>query len=81
MTCRKMEVIFCDEVRHGSGKDKTSPVRRVTQYWSLDGQLLAEIDPCSKVVQIEDDPEQQKADYSFGGMVWKPSQRQSEEKK
>jgi hypothetical protein len=26
---------------------RDSPSRRVTQYWSLDGMLLAEVDPCT----------------------------------
>lgn len=29
----------------GTGKDDQSPIRMVTQYWSLDGKLLAEVDP------------------------------------
>jgi hypothetical protein len=31
------------EVR-GNGKD--TPLRVITQYWSLQGDLLAEVDPC-----------------------------------
>lgn len=27
------------------GDGKTDPYRRIIQYWSLDGQLLAEVDP------------------------------------
>jgi len=29
----------------GKGTD-TDPVRRITQYWSMGGELLAEVDPC-----------------------------------
>lgn len=55
MTTKLMQVIFSDEVRHGSGKDRSSPVRRVVQYWSTDGDLLAEVDPMSSTVPIEDE--------------------------
>ncbi len=27
------------------GNGDTIPLRRITQYWSLDGKLLAEVDP------------------------------------
>jgi hypothetical protein len=27
------------------------PVRRITQYWTLDGELLAEVDPIDKLEQ------------------------------
>lgn len=33
------------EAARGSGKTPEQPVRTVTQYWSLDGKLLAENDP------------------------------------
>lgn len=36
-------VIETDLLRRGDGK--TDPIRYVTQYYSLDGNLLAEIDP------------------------------------
>jgi hypothetical protein len=29
----------------GAGKDSSDPVRAVREYWSLDGELLAERDP------------------------------------
>lgn len=43
---RVIQVIVTTLLRRGSGKDENSPIRGVTQYWSLDGKLLAEVDPC-----------------------------------
>ena len=39
-------VIVTTLTRRGTGKTSDSPIRVVTQYWSLDGALLAEVDPC-----------------------------------
>jgi hypothetical protein len=44
VTAKVIQVIETTEKR-GSGKDESSPIRGVTQYWSLDGELLAENDP------------------------------------
>jgi len=41
---RVIQVIESDEVR-GSGRDHTDTLRRVTQYHTLEGELLAEKDP------------------------------------
>lgn len=41
-----IQVIETTLSRRGTGKDETSPIRCITQYWSLDGELLAEVDPC-----------------------------------
>lgn len=38
-----MQVIRTTNLRRGDGK--TTPIRCITQYWSLDGELLAEVDP------------------------------------
>ena len=44
MGARVIEVIETYLERRGDGvKD---PVRIITQYWSRDGKLLAEVDPC-----------------------------------
>jgi len=32
---------------------QTDPVRIVTQYWSLDGKLLAECDPSALIIQSD----------------------------
>lgn len=40
-----IQVIKTTLTRRGSGKNDTDPIRIVTQYWSLDGELLAEVDP------------------------------------
>jgi hypothetical protein len=42
---RRIEVIEVVDVR-GMGTEQ-SRIREVTQYWSMDGQLLAERDPCA----------------------------------
>lgn len=42
-TVRMLQVIETDLERRGDGT-KDDPIRRVVQYWSTDGQLLAERD-------------------------------------
>jgi hypothetical protein len=44
MPARLIQVIETDLTIRGNGKD--DPYRTVTQYWSTDGELLAEVDPC-----------------------------------
>lgn len=39
-----IQVIRTTLTRRGDGKD--DPIRVITHYWTLDGQLLAEVDPC-----------------------------------
>jgi hypothetical protein len=39
-----MQVIRTTNLRRGDGK--ATPIRAITQYWSMDGELLAEQDPC-----------------------------------
>lgn len=39
-----MQVIRTTNALRGNGTEP-NPFRRLTQYWSLDGDLLAEIDP------------------------------------
>jgi predicted lipid-binding transport protein (Tim44 family) len=43
-----IQVIHTNLEKRGMGVEG-DPVRRVEQYWSLDGQLLFENDPCKKV--------------------------------
>lgn len=43
---RVIQVIETTLERRGTGKDESSPLRMITQYWSFDGELLAEVDPC-----------------------------------
>ena len=38
-----IQVIRTTLLRRGDGK--TTPIRVITQYWSTDGELLAEVDP------------------------------------
>jgi hypothetical protein len=40
-----IQVIKTTLLRRGSGKDASSPIRCVTQFWSMDGDLLWEVDP------------------------------------
>lgn len=44
---RVIQVIETTLERRGDGKSMSSPIRIVTQYWSFDGELLAEVDPCA----------------------------------
>ena len=32
--------------RRGKGKDFKDPIRIITEYWTLDGEKVFEIDPC-----------------------------------
>jgi hypothetical protein len=43
-TVRVIEVIEASIMRRGQGVEG-DPIRIITQYWSLDGELLAEVDP------------------------------------
>lgn len=40
-----MQVIRTTNATRGDGK--VTPIRRITQFWSMDGELLAEKDPCA----------------------------------
>lgn len=42
-----IQVIRTTLLRRGDGKSSDSPIRAVTQYWTFDGTLLAEVDPCA----------------------------------
>ena len=42
---RRIEVIETTLSTKGKGDDKDDPIRVIRQYWSLDGELLAELDP------------------------------------
>lgn len=53
MGCKLIQVIECMEARRGDGKDERSPVRVVTQYFTTDGVLLAEVDPCAETIPVE----------------------------
>jgi hypothetical protein len=45
---RVIQVIETDLLRRGDGTP-SDPIRVITQYWSLDGKLLAEVDPCKEL--------------------------------
>ena len=42
-TVEVIQVVRTTLTRRGNGT--TTPIRCITQYWSLDGELLAEVDP------------------------------------
>lgn len=44
-TARVTQVIETTILRRGKGYDEADPMRVVTQYWTLDGRLIAEVDP------------------------------------
>lgn len=52
---RVIQVIETRLLRRGDGKDARSPIRIVTQYWTLDGKLLAEVDPESRTFLVEEE--------------------------
>lgn len=52
-TARVIQVVETTILRRGDGQDARSPVRIITQYWTLDGTLLAEVDPCAETFPIE----------------------------
>jgi hypothetical protein len=42
-----VRVIKTALLRRGHGRDETSPIRIIEQYWDMDGNLLWEKDPCA----------------------------------
>ena len=46
MSARLIQVIETDLQVRGNGKE--DPYRLIKQYWSLEGELLAEVDPTPK---------------------------------
>jgi len=54
MSAKLIQVIVTDiEVRGASQQEQNNGgvARRITQYWALDGKLLAEVDPCKEKVE------------------------------
>lgn len=51
MTARLIQVIETDLLLRGKGTED-DPMRRITQYYSTDGELLAEHDPCDKTPDL-----------------------------
>lgn len=48
-TARLVHLIETTIETRGSGKDDSDPIRCITQYWTLQGQLVCEIDPCKQI--------------------------------
>lgn len=46
-TVKQIQVIETTLKRSGDGVK--TPIRRVTQYWSMEGDLLAEVDPINPI--------------------------------
>lgn len=44
-TVEVIQVIRTTLTRRGRGMTSDDPIRVITQYWNMDGMLLAEIDP------------------------------------
>jgi hypothetical protein len=55
MTARVIQVIETDNELRGEGT-RSSPLRRITQYWTLDGTLLAEHDPLPPALPPDQKP-------------------------
>lgn len=51
-TAKTRTVIETTLARRGAGSDG-SPIRVLTQYWTPEGEMLAEIDPCAKPLTPE----------------------------
>lgn len=49
-----IQVIETTLLRKGDGTSN-SPIRIITQYWSLDGKLMWEVDPCKSYTVLEED--------------------------
>lgn len=49
-----LQVIRTTNARRGEGVE-TDPVRILTQYWSMAGDLLFEIDPYEEAVNAKED--------------------------
>ena len=59
MRAKLIQVIVTDMECRGKGVE-SDPCRRITQYWSPKGELLAEVDPCNGLEQ------------QSHGIDWKP---------
>lgn len=46
-----IQVIVTTLLRRGEGRTAGDPIRVITQYWSMDGQLLAQVDPTDSIGQ------------------------------
>lgn len=44
-TAKVVHLIETTILRRGDGVHKDHPIRIITQYWTLDGELVAEVDP------------------------------------
>jgi hypothetical protein len=62
-TARTVELIETISIR-GEGIDSTDPIREVFQYWTKDGELLAENDSCS-LEKLRGQPMEHKYRHQF----------------
>lgn len=62
-TCRVIQVIESKLKRRGRGQDYNDPIRIITEYYTLDGEKLAEVDPqISEVAPFENSVKLNKAE-------------------
>lgn len=45
----------------GSGKDESNPIRVITQYWSMEGELLWQVDPYLQMMESSRRPDEVEA--------------------
>lgn len=55
-TAQVIQVIKTTLLRRGKGIEG-DPIRVITQYWTLDGELLFEFDPCEHKTYVNDNKE------------------------
>lgn len=65
--CEVIQVIHTTLLRRGRGIE-SDPIRCIDQYWTLDGQLLWEVDPCPEARTIEQDEADQMTRVGVGGL-------------
>lgn len=44
------EVIICTKEKRGNGKTEDSPIRYITQVFTMKGELIAEYDALDKII-------------------------------
>lgn len=54
-TVKKVTLIETTLTRRGDGEDMSSPVRIITEWWTLNGNKVAERDPAAVQITPEDE--------------------------
>lgn len=55
-TVRVLQVIETKLLRRGSGRTAADPIRIVTQYWTMEGELIFELDPVPPSIPSPESP-------------------------